>query len=327
MSLRAVLPATAAAIAACGSLAAPAFCAEPYPTRPIRIVVGFPPGGPTDVVARAIGQRFTEAWGKQVVIDNRPGAGSLIGTEIVARSNPDGYTLLLGTSTAFCINPALGKKLSYDPERDFSPISRVVINPQILVTHHSLPVTTVKEFIALAKTRPGQINYATVGPATPQHLGMEMLQAMTGISLVHIPYKGTAPAMTDLLGGQVTVMFNSIPTVLPHVRSGRIRGLAVGSATRSAAAPEIPTVAEAGVPGFEYVTWYGLFAPGGTPKDIVMKLNAQVVQMLADPELAQRFASQGVEPSATSPEELRRYARAERERWRTVIKTMNIRID
>jgi tripartite-type tricarboxylate transporter receptor subunit TctC len=321
------LSAAAAAVAACGSLAAPAFCAEPYPTKPIRIVVGFPPGGPTDVVARAIGQRFTESWGRQVVVDNRPGAGSLIGTEIVARSSPDGYTLLLGTSTAFCINPALGKRLSYDPERDFSPISRVVINPQILVAHNSLNVGTVKEFIALAKSRPGQINYATVGPATPQHLGMEMLQSMTGISLVHIPYKGTAPAMTDLLGGQVTVMFNSIPTVLPHVRTGRIRGLAVGSASRSAAAPEIPTVAEAGVPGFEYVTWYGLFAPGGTPKDIVMKLNAQVVQMLADPELAQRFASQGVEPSATSPEELRRYARTERERWRNVIKTMNIRIE
>ena len=298
-----------------------------YPTKPIRIVVTYPPGGPTDIVARAIGQKLTEAWSQPVVIDNRAGAGGIVGTEVVARAAPDGYTLLLGTSAGLSINPALNPKLPYNAFADFAPISLVVINPQILVFNASFAPNSVKELIQLAKARPGQINYASVGPGSPNHLGMELLKSMAGIDMVHIPYKGTSPAVTDLLTGQVSLMFNSMPSVLQQVRAGKLKGIAVGSAKRSQAAPEIPTVAEAGLPGFEYVTWYGLFAPAATPKEIVATLHQAVVRMLADPQMAQRFASQGAEPASTTPAELGRFMRAEHERWKQVIKSGRIRID
>lgn len=317
-----------AAIACCALIFAsvsPGAAAQGYPAKPIRLIVPYPPGGPTDFVGRAVGQKLAEAWGQQVVIDNRPGAASAIGTEIAARSVADGYTLLLGTSAGFCINPALGGKLPYDPERDFAPVSLLVINPQILVVHPSLPVRSVKDLVALARSRPGQINYASVGNASPNHLGMEMLKSMTRIDMVHIPYKGSAPAIIDILAGHVSLMFNSMPSVLPQVRSGKLRGLAVGSAKRSPAAPDIPTVAEAGVPGFEYVTWYGLFVPAATPRDIVSKLSAQVISIVADPEISRRFASQGAEPSGSTPDHLVRYRRTEYERWRTLIAAMNLR--
>ena len=301
--------------------------AQNYPSRPIRLIVPYPPGGPTDLVGRTIGQKLTEAWGQQVVVENRAGAASAVGTEVAARSAADGYTLLLGTSAGFCINPALGGKLPYDAERDFAPISLLVINPQILVVHPSLPVHSVKGLVALAKSRPGQINYASVGNGSPQHLGMEMLKSMTGINMVHIPYKGTAPAITDILAGNVSLMFNSMPSVLPQANSGKLRGIAVGSAKRSPAAPDIPTVAEAGVPGFEYVTWYGLFAPAGTARDIVARLNAQMVKILSDPEIAKRFASQGAEPQSNSPEQLAQYRRAEFERWRKLIADLKLRVE
>lgn len=301
--------------------------AQGYPAKPIRLIVPYPPGGPTDFVGRILGQKITEAWGQQVVVENRAGAASAIGTEIAARAAADGYTLLLGTSAGFCINPALGGKLSYDPERDFAPVSLLVINPQILVVHPSLPVHSVKGLVALAKNRPGQINYASVGNASPQHLGMEMLKRMTGIDMVHVPYKGTAPAVTDILAGHVSLMFNSMPSVLPQARSGKLRGIAVGSAKRSPAAPDIPTVAEAGVPGFEYVTWYGLYAPANTPRDVLSLLNTQIVKILSDPEISQRFASQGAEPAGSTPDQLATYRRAEFERWRKLISTMNLRLD
>jgi tripartite-type tricarboxylate transporter receptor subunit TctC len=298
-----------------------------YPVKPIRLIVPYPPGGPTDLVGRSIGQKLTEAWGQQVIVENRAGAASAVGTEVAARAPADGYTLLLGTSAGFCVNPALGGKLPYDPERDFSPITLLVVNPQILVVHPSMPVNSVKTLIALAKRRPGQINYASVGNASPQHLGMEMLKSMTSIDMVHVPYKGTAPAVTDILAGNVSLMFNSMPSVLPQARAGRLRGLAVSSAKRSAAAPDIPTVAEAGVPGFDYVTWYGLFAPAGTPREIVSRLNAQVAKILAEPELAKRFAGQGAEPLSNSPDQLAQYRRAEYERWRKLIATMKLKME
>ena len=301
--------------------------AQSYPVKTIRLIVPYPPGGPTDLVGRSLGQKLTEAWGQQVVVENRAGAASAIGTEVAARSAADGYTLLLGTSAGFCINPALGSKLPYDPERDFAPVSLLVINPQILVVHPSLPVHTVKALIALAKNRPGQLNYASVGNGSPQHLGMEMLKSMTGIDMLHVPYKGTAPAVTDILAGHVSLMFNSMPSVLPQARSGKLRGIAVGSSRRSPAAPDIPTVAESGVPGFEYVTWYGLYVPAHTPRDIVNRLQAQVVKILAEPELSQRFASQGAEPSSSTPEQLAQYRRAEFERWRKLIAAMNLRVE
>jgi tripartite-type tricarboxylate transporter receptor subunit TctC len=301
--------------------------AQSYPAKPIRLIVPYPPGGPTDLVGRSIGQKLTEAWKQQVIVENRAGAASAVGTEVAARAPADGYTLLLGTSAGFSINPALGGKLPYDPERDFAPISLLVINPQILVVHPSLPVHSVKTLVALAKSRPGQINYASVGNASPQHLGMEMLKSMTGIDMVHVPYKGTAPAVTDIIAGHVSLMFNSMPSVLPQVAAGKLRGIAVGSAKRSPAAPTIPTVAEAGVPGFDYVTWYGLFSPAGTPRDIVDRLNAQITRILADPELAKRFASQGAEPMSTSPDQLAQYRRAESDRWRKVIAGLKLKAE
>jgi tripartite-type tricarboxylate transporter receptor subunit TctC len=298
--------------------------AQTYPSKPVRLIVPYPPGGPTDFVGRAIGQKLTEAWGQTVVVENRAGAASAVGTELAARAPADGHTLLLGTSAGFSINPALGGKLPYDPERDFAPISLLVINPQILVVHPSLPVRSVKDLIALARARPGQLNYASVGNASPQHLGMEMLKSMTGIDMLHVPYKGTAPAVTDILAGNVSLMFNSMPSVLPQVHAGRLRGIAVGSATRSPAAPDIPTVAEAGVPGFEYVTWYGLFAPAGTPREIVGRLNAQIVRILSDPDIARRFSTQGAEPASSTPEQLAQYRQSEFERWRKLIAGMKL---
>ena len=301
--------------------------AQTYPIRPIRWVVTYPPGGPTDVVARAIGAKLTEAWGQQIVIDNRAGAGGVIGTDIAAKAVPDGYTLLFGTSAGLTINPALNSKLPYDAVKDFAPVSLLVLNPQILVVHPAVPVNSVKELVALAKARPGQLNYASVGLGSPNHMGMELLKALTGIDIVHVPYKGTGPAITDLLGGQVQVMFNSMPSVIPLVASGKLKGLAVGSVQRSPAVPDIPTVAEAGVPGFENVTWYGMFAPAKTPHDIIVKLNKQVVQILASPEMAQRLASQGAEPRSSTPEELTKFMRVESERWNKVIKTAGIKVE
>jgi len=318
-------------IAACSAIilcfACQAASAQSYPVKPIRLIVPYPPGGPTDLVGRSMAQKMGEALGQTIVVENRAGAASAVGTEVAARSAGDGYTLLLGTSAGFCINPALGTKLPYDPERDFAPISLLVINPQILVVHPSLPVTSVKSLVALAKSRPGQINYASVGNASPQHLGMEMLKSMTGISMVHVPYKGTAPAVTDILAGNVSLMFNSMPSVLPQANAGKLRGIAVGSARRSPAAPDIPTVAESGVPGFEYVTWYGLFAPAGTPRDIVGRLNALVVKALADPEISKRFSTQGAEPMSNSPEQLMQYRRAEFERWRKLIAELKLKVE
>ena len=317
--------------AACGSLLL-IFLVQPvpaqtYPTKPVRIIVTFPAGGPADFVGRALGQKLTEAWGQQALVDNRAGAAGVIGVELAARSNPDGYTLLQGQSGGMSINPALNPRLSYDPFRDFAPISLLVVNPQMLVAHPSLPVTSVKELIALAKRRPGQINYASAGHGTTQHLGMEMLKVMTEINLVHIPYKGTAPALIDLFAGQVSLQFTSMPAVLPHVKAGKLKGIAVGSPRRSPAAPEVPTVAESGVTGFEFVAWYGLFAPAATPQGIIGQLNVQVVKALSDPDLSQRVASQGAEPSPSTPDGLAKYMREDHERWKKVIKTANIRVE
>jgi tripartite-type tricarboxylate transporter receptor subunit TctC len=317
--------------AACGALllaaAAQAVWSQSYPTRPIRIIVTFPPGGPSDFVARAVGQKLTEAWGQQVVVDNRGGAAGIIGVELAARASPDGYTLLQGQSGGMSINPALHSKLSYDPFRDFAPVSMLVVNPQMLVAHPSLPVKSVKELVALAKRRPGQISYASAGHGSAQHLGMEMLKAMAGIDMLHVPYKGTGPALVDLFSGQVSLQFTSMPAVLPHVKTGKLKGIAVGSPRRSPAVPEVPTVAESGVPGFEFVAWYGLFAPAGTPPAIINRLNGQIVRILGDAELSQRLASQGAEPSPTTPEGLARYMREDHERWKKVIKDANIRVE
>jgi len=301
--------------------------AETYPTKPIRAVVTFPPGGPTDFIVRTVGQRLTELWGPPLIIDNRGGAGGIVGTEIVAHAAPDGYTLLVGTAGGMTINPALHPKLSYDPFRDFSPVGMLVRNPQILVVNPSLPARNLNELVALAKSKPGQLMFASAGSGTATHLGLELLKLTAGIDVVHVPYKGGAPATTDLIAGQVQMLWVSIPSVLPHVRAGRLRALAVSTLARSASAPDIPTVAESGYPGFEYSNWNALFAPAKTPPAIVSKLNSAIVKILQERDVSQRLSSQGADPAPGSAEELERYMRKDHERWRKVIRSAGIRAD
>jgi tripartite-type tricarboxylate transporter receptor subunit TctC len=318
--------AAAAALLACATFAG-AQTAQNFPNHSIRMVIHFPPGGPTDFVGRSLAQKLTEAWKQQVIVENRPGAGGVIGIETVLRAPSDGYTLLFGTGGSLALAPALRSNLPYDVFKDLAPITLVVINPQILVVHPSLPVRSLQDLIKLAKSRPGQINYASVGPGSPNHMGMELLKSMAGINMLHIPYKGTAPAVTDLLSGQVSALFNSMPSVLPQVKAGRLRAIAVGSAKRSPAAPDIPTVAEAGLKGYQYVTWYALLAPAAVPKDIIAKINAESVKALSDPEMSKRLSSQGAEPAPGTPDELARFMRKEYEDWKTVIKAANIKLD
>ena len=305
-------------------LAAPAWAASPYPTKPIRIVVTYAPGGNTDTAARIVSTFLAENLGQTFIIDNRGGAGGVVGTEIVARAVPDGYTLLFGTSAGLSINPQLQPKLPYNVERDFAPISLVLINPQLLVSSPALPAGTVGEFLKLARAQPGKINYASVGVGSPGHLATELLKIMAGIDIVHVPYKGSAPAVLDLIGGSVSVLFSSVPVMLQHVKAGRLRALAVGSATRTTAAPDIPTVAEAGVPGFEYEVWYGLLAPAGTPRAIVTRLNEAVVQSLRNPKLEQQLRAQGSDTRPSSAEEMTKFMKVEHARWSRVVKVTGL---
>ena len=261
--------------------AAHVWAAQPYPTRPVRLVIPYPPGGPTDFVGRLVGQKLSALIGQQVVVDNRPGAGTIIGSEIVARAAPDGYTLLFGTGGGTFLAPLMLAKVPYDPHRDFAPVAMLVQSPQVLVVHPSVAAKSVGELVALAKAKPGVLNFASVGTGTSPHLGGELFQALSGTKLVHVPYKGTAPAMTDLISGQVQVMFTSMPTVLAHVKAGRLRLLGTGGTRRSAVIPDTPPVAET-VPGFELITWYGVFAPVRTPAAIIKKLNADIATVLND---------------------------------------------
>jgi tripartite-type tricarboxylate transporter receptor subunit TctC len=296
-----------------------------YPVRPIRIIVPGSAGSSNDFTARAIGQRFTDAWGQQVVIDNRSGAGGIIGHEIAAKSAPDGYTLIFSTSAGLVINPILFKT-PYDSFRDLTPVSLGSVNPQMLFSTPTLAATNVKELIALARAKPGQLNCASAGTGTPNHLGCELLKSAAKIDFVHVPYKGATPGITDVVAGQAQFMFNSIPAVLPLVKSGKLRGLGVGGQKRSVAAPDIPTIAET-IPGFECVNWYAMLAPAGTPQPVVTKLNAEMVKMIADPPFAQRLIDMGSEPQSSTPAELRAYMRKESDRWSRVIKAANLKIE
>ena len=304
-----------------------AAAADGYPSKPVRFVVTFPPGGPTDTIVRVIGQRLTDLWGHPMVLDNRGGAGGIVGTEIVARAAPDGYSFLVGTAGGMTINPALQPKLSYDPFRDFAPVGMLVNNPQILVAHPALAAKNVKDLVALAKAKPGQLNFASAGTGTATHLGLELLKVTTNIDVVHVPYKGGAPAVTDLIAGQVQLLWVSIPSVLPHVKAGRLRALAVSTGKRSASAPDIPTVAESGYAGFEYSNWNALFAPARTSPAIVKQVNAAVVKILSEPDVAQKLIALGADPAPGTPEDLARYMRADHERWKKVIRTAGIKPD
>ena len=299
-------------------------CAQqPYPTKPIRLIVPYPPGGSTDYTAREIAPRLSAMLGQQIVVDNRGGAGSLIGHSLAATAVPDGYTIVLGTSTGLAIVPALGIKLAYDPQKDFAPIGLLVYAPYLLVVPAALPPASMKEFIDYAKKQPGKLNYASSGTNTPNHLGGELLDILAGVRTVHVPYKGGGPALTDLLGGQVQFMFSAVPQVQPHVKSGRLRTLAVGHPTRTRAAPDVPAVAET-LPGFNNTTWYGLLAPARTPRDIILRINDELNKLLAQTEFTQRMLFQGVDAATSTPEGLGEIIRSETERWRAVIKKAGI---
>ena len=319
--------ATAAALMSC-PIVAPAQTgtdAPGYPNRPIRIVVPATAGSANDFTARAISQRLTDNWGQQMVIDNRAGAGGIIAHEIVAKATPDGYTLIFSTSAGLILNPLLSKT-PYDPFRDLAPVSLGSINPQMLFAHPSLPAKNAGDLIALAKAKPGTLNCASAGTGTPNHMGCELLKSMAAINFVHVPYKGSGPAVTDVVGGQAQFMFNSIPAVLQLVKTGKLRGLGVGSPKRSPVAPDIPAIAET-LPGFECQNWYAMLAPAGTPAPIISKLNGEIVKMIADPPFAQRLLDMGSEPRSSTPAGLAAHMRAESDRWSKVIKAAGIRIE
>ncbi len=299
--------------------------AQAYPTKPMRLVVPYPPGGPTDFVGRAISARLTELLGQQMVVDNRPGAGTIIGSELIARAAPDGYNLLFGTGGGTFLVPLILPKVPYDPQKDFAPVAMLVISPQVLVVHPGVGANSVKELIAVAKAKPGQLNFSSVGTGTSPHLGGELFKSLAGVDMVHVPYKGTAPAMTDLIAGRVQLAWSSIPTVLAHVQAGRLKMLGIGGTRRSPALPDIPTIADT-LPGFELATWYAIFAPTGTPAAIISRLNAETAKVLRDADLVKRFSEQGLEPTVMTPAELKRYTENDVNRWARLIKAANIRL-
>jgi tripartite-type tricarboxylate transporter receptor subunit TctC len=301
--------------------------AENFPVKPVRLIVPFPPGGGTDILARPLAQKLTERWGQQVIVDNRSGAGGSIGSDLAAKSLPDGYSMVLGTNGTHGINQSLYRSMPYDTLRDFTPVTLVAIAPNILVLHPSVAAASVPELIALAKARPGTLNYASPGNGTPPHLAAEIFKRMAGVNLTHVPYKGAGPAVIDLLAGQMQVMFANAPVVLPHIRAGKLRALATTSAQRLSILNEFPTIAESGLPGYEADTWYGIFAPAHLPAEILKKLNADLAFALLLPDIKALFASQGAEVVGNSAEKFRAIVTTEVAKWARVIKETGIRID
>jgi len=297
-----------------------------YPTRAVRMIVPFAPGGGVDIVARLIAPRLAEAWKHSVVIDNRDGGGTTIGTGLAARAEADGHTLVIVTAT-FAINPSLYKKLPYDPVRDFSPVSQVTSSLYVIAAHPALPATSIRQLIALARASPDSITYATAGNGSSGHLGMELLKTMTGIDMVHVPFKGTGPATIAVVGNQVQLIMGSTTAALPHIRASRLRPLAVTTAKRFAILPEVPTVAESGVPGYEVDGWYGVLAPARTPSDRVNAISKQLAQALASPELREHLSRDGIEVRTTSPDVFARYIRAEMAQWAKVVAAAHVHVD
>ena len=304
------------------SCVAAAVAADSYPQRAVRMIIPYPPGGAGDIVGRMLSTRLTELLGQQVVIDNRGGGGQLIATQLAAKAEPDGYTLFLASAT-HGINPGLRKTLPYDTVKDFAPITLVAQSPLVFVAHPSIGVTTIKELIALAKAKPGQLSYGSSGPGTGGHLSVEMLKWMTGTDLVHVPYKGAGPALTDLIGGQLQIICTSPLPAMPHVKSGRLKALAMTSLTRSRSYPDIPTVAET-LPGYESTLWYALLAPAGTPTPIVKRVHDETVKALKSPEMTEQLQQQGADPVGNSPAELQQFIQSEIARWTKVIRAAHI---
>jgi len=300
--------------------------AQNYPVRPVRMIVPFSPGGATDVPARILAQRLSEAFGHQIVIDNRPGAGGVLGADAVAKAPPDGYTLLL-TATTHVISASLYKKLPYDAIRDFAPVMLIGSGPNVLTVHPSLPAKNVRELIALAKARPGKIDYASSGNGSSQHLFGALFMSLADIRMMHIPYKGSAPATTDLIAGQVSVGFPGIALVLPHTKAGRLRALAVTSAERSKAMPDVPSIAEAGVPGYAATLWLGLLAPRGTPPQIVQKLFDEIAKLLRQPEVESAYLATGTDITISNPEQFGLFVKAEYDKWAKVIKAVDAQVN
>ncbi len=300
--------------------------AQTYPTKPVRIIVGFPPGGATDIATRVMAQKLNESMGQQVIVDNRPGAASNIGAELAVRSAPDGYTLFMG-SVSLSINPTLYAKLAYDPLRDLAPVAHVATTPFMLVTHPSMPVKNVKEFIAFVKARPGEVNYVTAGAGSGAHLFMELFSSLAGVRLTSVHYKGQAAATTDVLAGHVPAQFDNILTLAPLAKLGKLRALGVSTAQRSPLAPDVPSVAEAGVPGYDADAWFGLFVPAGTSRDIIARLNTEVMKGLQAADMRERLRSFGATPGSGTPEQFSAHFRNEITKWAKVVKSAGVRVD
>jgi tripartite-type tricarboxylate transporter receptor subunit TctC len=300
--------------------------AQSYPTKPVKIIVPFAAGGPADLYARIIGERLQAALGQAVVIDDRPGGGAIVGTDAVAKSAPDGYTLLMMSNTQ-TVNESLFAEKPYSLTRDLVPVAPVNYSDLVMVVHPSVPAANLREFLALAKAKPGTLNYASSGPGTPYHMAGELLKAMAGVDIVHIPYKGSAGARTDILGGQVQMMFDAITTMAPNVRAGKLRALATSGKVRSTVLPEVPTVSEAGVPGYDAVIWLGIMAPAGTPRSIVDRLNTEITRATNAPEMKDAWAKQGAVAMAMSPDEFGRYIREDIDKWARIVKISGAKPD
>lgn len=318
---RATLLALLAAVGAGGTHA------QGYPAKPVRLIIAFPAGGGSDVMGRIVAQKLSERFGHQVIVDNRPGAGGSIGTEAAVRSAPDGYTLQLASTSEVSINRSLYTKLSYDPLKDLAPITGVASTPMVLIVHPSMPVKTIKELVALAKARPGQINYSSAGSGTTTHLSAELFRAMTHINIVHVPYKGAPPALADLAGGHVQMMFSTLPAVLPLITGNRLRPVAVSSTTRARALPDVPTMVEAGVAGYEVNYWYGMFVPLATSKEIIGVLYNHLAQALRSPEMIANINKQGAEPVSMTTGEFAQFLKADAERWARAVKFSGAKAD
>jgi len=309
-------------IIAC-SVCTPAI-AQSYPAKPIRIVVTLAPGGTADILARIVAQKLNEVWGQQVVVDNRPGASGMIGAEIVAKAPPDGYTLLMGYNAEITINQSLMKKMAYDPMRNFTPVTIAGTTPMILVVHPSLPAKSLKELIALARARPGELAYGSAGSGSTPHLGAELLKHMAHVDITHVPYKSAALVMPELIGGQVAMLFSGMPLAMPHVRAGRLRALAVSTAARSPATPEIPTVAESGFPGFDITNWFGIFVPAGTPKEIVDALYQEIARGVSAPDVKDRLAKEGGGINPLTPAAYAQFIQLEIAKYARIVKEAGI---